>query len=77
MLTELKHVFIEGKKFHYTLSFDIDDFIGDGVWWLQIYDSNRNLRYDKPFASSFSMINKKKIRKIIKDELLTLKGELL
>jgi len=48
-MPELNQLTIKGKKVFYSLSFDIDDFIGDGIWWLQIYDENRNLIYDKPF----------------------------
>jgi len=71
MPTKLRPIFVEGDKFFYSLSFDIDDFIGDGIWWLQIYAENRDLVYDKPFASSMENIDIRKIRKIIKDEFLT------
>lgn len=76
-MSKLKQVTIEDEKFFYTLSFDIDDFIGDGVWWLQIYDNNQNLFYDKPFASSIGKIKKKNIMKIIKEKFLSHKGEIL
>ncbi|MEW6620464.1 MAG: hypothetical protein AB1422_14205 [bacterium] len=42
MPTKLKQILIEGERFYFSLSFDIDDFIGDGVWWLQIYDDKDN-----------------------------------
>jgi len=77
MPTKLKRVSIEGGKFLYSLSFDIDDFIGDGVWWLQIYDSNQNLVYDKPFVSSMSKLDICQIRKIINQEFMTHRGEVL
>jgi len=52
-MTELKPISVEDELCFYSLSFDItDDFVGDGVWWLQIYDSNSQMIYDKPFASS-------------------------
>lgn len=76
-MSKLKQVTIEDEKFFYTLSFDIDDFIGDGVWWLQIYDNNQNLFYDKPFASSIGKIEKQNIMKIIKEEFLSHRGEIL
>lgn len=75
MPTKLKQILIEGEKFYSTLSFDIGENDG-GLWWLQIYDNDHNLIYDKPFTSSRGILDKKKIRKIIKDEFLTLKGEL-
>jgi hypothetical protein len=77
MPTKVEPVYVEGEKYYISFSFDIDDFIGDGVWWLQIYDINRNLIYDKPFASSMGILDKKKVRRIIKEEFLTLKGELI
>lgn len=67
----LEKVYVEGEEYGVTFSFDIDDFIGDGVWGLQIYDSNRNLLYDKPFASSRGILDKDKLRKIIKEEFLS------
>lgn len=74
---ELKQVIIEGEKFFYSLSFDINECIGDGIWWLQIYNSNQNIIYDNSFASSVVRINKQKIVKIIKNEFLTYRGALL
>ena len=65
------------KYYIISFSFDIDDFVGDGIWWLQIHDSDHNLMYDKPFASSMGILSKKKARRIIKAEFLALKGELL
>jgi len=76
-MPELKQVTIEGKKFFYSPSFDIDNFIGDGIWWLQIYDSDCKLIYDKPFASSMGKLDIHSIRKIIKQEFLTYRGALL
>jgi hypothetical protein len=76
-MPELKQVTIEEKKFFYSLSFDIDDFIGDGTWWLQIYDSDCKLIYDKLFASSMDKLDIRSIRKIIKQKFLTYRGALL
>jgi hypothetical protein len=70
-MLKLKHVTIEGENFFFSFSFDIDDFIGDGVRWLQIYNSKQNLIYDKPFASSMNKLNTQRIAKIIKEEFLT------
>lgn len=76
-MAKSKQVSAKGEKFYFRLSFDIDDFVGDGIRWLQIYNSNRNLIYDKPFASSISILDEKKVRGIIIENFLTLKGELL
>lgn len=71
MPIKLKKLSIKGENFYYSLSFDIDDFIGDGVWWLQIYDSNQNLIYDKPFASSMGKLDIHRVRQIIIQEFMT------
>lgn len=74
MPTKIKQITIEGNIYYYSFSFDIDDFIGDGIWWLQIYDDVRRMIYDKPFASSQASskdeLNFKEVRKIIKDDFL-------
>jgi len=57
------------EDFSYSLSFDIDDFIGDGVWWLQVYDSDEKLIYDKPFASSKGNLENHRIVETIKQEI--------
>lgn len=76
-MSKLRPITIKRENFFFSLSFDIDDFIGDGIWWLQIYNSNRNLVYDKPFASSISRIDKCNIVEIIKDEYLIYQGAIL
>jgi len=79
-MPKLEKAFIEGEKFYYNFSFDIDDFIGDGIWWLQIYDINHCLIYDIPFASSmfnFDEKVRKQVRKIIKYEILNPRGLML
>ena len=76
-MAELKSIIIDGENFFYSLSFDIDDFIGDGIWWLQIYNYNKKLIYDKPFASSMGKIGKQEIIEIIKQEFLACRGEVI
>lgn len=51
----LKQVTINGEKFLCSLSFDIDDFIGDGIYWFQVYDQEMNKIFDAPFASSLGL----------------------
>lgn len=70
-MPKLKSKVVNGDKFFYSVSFDIDDFIGDGIWWLQLYDNHRNKIYDKPFASSMSKLDIYQIEEIIKQEFLT------
>lgn len=77
MPTKLKHIIIGSERFFVSFSFDIDDFTNDGVWWLQIYDEDKNLVYDKPFANSLGKLKMKKVRKIIKQEFLAYKGTIL
>lgn len=73
----LKSITVEGEKFFYCLSFDINDFVGEGIWWLQIYNSNKKLIYDKPFVSSIGRIDKRMVIKTIKDNFLTYRGAVL
>jgi hypothetical protein len=76
-MPKLRPITIKGEEFFFSLSFDIDDFIGDGIWWLQIYNSSQKLIYDKPFASSVSKIDNPEITEIIKNKFLTYRGALL
>ena len=76
-MSKLKPITVKGEEFLFSLSFDIDDFIGDGVWWLQIYNSNQSLIYDKHFSPSISRIDKRRIIEIIKNEFLIHRGALL
>jgi hypothetical protein len=68
---KLKQILIKGENFYYNFSFDINDFIGDGIWWLQVYDNQQCRIYDKPFATSISKLDFQQIRIIIKNEFLT------
>jgi len=62
----IKSVVIDGERWFYSLSFDIDDsFLHDGIYWLQIYDSERQLIYDKPIGNSSWTPCKKDVRKTI------------
>lgn len=70
-MPKLKAISIEGEKFFASLSFDIDDFIGDGIWWLQIYNDKREIIYDKPFASSRNKLDALRVKEVIKNEFLT------
>ena len=70
-MPELKSKQVKGDKFFFSLSFDIDDFVGDGIWWLQIYDSDRNRLYDKPFASSRDKLDTSIVENIIREEFLS------
>lgn len=76
-MSKLEPFIIEGEKFFYSLSFDIDDFIGDGIWWIQFYDGNRNLICDEPFASSRGKIDERKNERMIKEDFLAYRGAIL
>jgi len=76
-VSKLKPITVKGEGFFFSLSFDIDSFIGDGIWWLQVYNSNQNLIYDQPFIPSISRIDRRRIIEIIKNEFLTYRGALL
>jgi len=62
---KLKKIVVFGEVLYYSLSFDIDDFFGDGMWWLQIYDSNKQIIYDEPIGGSRWEPNRKDIRETI------------
>jgi hypothetical protein len=66
-MSRLKPIFINDEESYISFSFDIDDFIGDGIWYLQIYDINHNLIYDRPFASSGFSFNEKEIIKKVRE----------
>lgn len=68
-MAKLRKVEIEEEDFFYSLSFDIDDFIGDGVWWLQVYDSDKQMIYDKPFAASTHAISDESVNEGVLEAL--------
>jgi len=57
-MPKLNRIEIEGETFYYSLSFDIDDWLGDGFWWLQIYYSDESLICDNRFAPSMADFTK-------------------
>lgn len=68
-MRELMEVQVEEEDFFYSLSFDIDDFVGDGIWWLQIYDSSEQIIYDKPFAASNQCFSKNDVTQAVSEGL--------
>ena len=76
-MTKLKQVLVEEKKFYLSLSFDIDDFIGDGIYWLQVYDQKMNELLDIPFASSLRLSKNwiKEAKNIVKNHQFQKKEE--
>jgi hypothetical protein len=73
----MQPITVNEEDFCVSLSYDIDDFIGDGVFWLQVFDDRRNLIYDKPFASSRSELNRDRIAGIIRDSVFNYGGRVL
>lgn len=43
---------IDGARYLLRLTFDIDDFIGDGIFNLEVYDDKGGKELEMPFASS-------------------------
>lgn len=68
-MPELRSLPVKDECLFYSLSFDIDDFIGDGVWWLQIYDSSPQIIYDKPFAASTQRFSKNDVTQAVSEAL--------
>jgi len=47
-----KSIEIDGARYLLRLTFDIDDFIGDGVFNLEVYNDKGGRELETPFASS-------------------------
>jgi len=47
-----KSIIVDGAKYLLKLSFDIDDFIGDGIFNLEVYNNKGESELEMPFASS-------------------------
>lgn len=47
-----KHIIVNGEKYLLKLTFDIDDFVGDGIFNLEVYNNKGELEIRSPFASS-------------------------
>jgi len=43
---------IDGARYLLRLTFDIDDFIGDGIFNLEVYNNKGERELEMPFASS-------------------------
>ncbi|HAS04239.1 MAG TPA: hypothetical protein DCR71_00470 [Dehalococcoidia bacterium] len=74
-ILQMKFKIVQGEKFFYTISFDIDDFIGDGIWWIEIFNVNGKMICDKPFASSDEELDIDFIENIIKEEIFSYQSE--
>ena len=53
-----KSIVVDGEKYLLKLTFDIDDFIGDGVFNLEIYNNKGEREFQIPFASSRGLSQK-------------------
>jgi hypothetical protein len=62
-LSGIKRIQVDGERFYSGFSFDMDPFIGDGIWWLQIYDEKCALLYDHSFASGMFVFHDREVRK--------------
>ena len=47
-----KSITVDGAKYLLKLTFDIDDFIGDGIFNLEVYNNKGERELEIPFASS-------------------------
>ena len=47
-----KSITIDGVRYLLKLTFDIDDFIGDGIFNLEVYNNKGERELEMPFASS-------------------------
>jgi len=52
-MSKLKEfITVDGEEYLLKLTFDIDDFIGDGIFNLEIYNNKGERELEIPFASS-------------------------
>ena len=54
-----KSITIDGVRYILKLTFDIDDFIGDGIFNLEIYNSKGVRELEMPIASSRGLPQKR------------------
>ena len=47
-----KSITVDGVRYLLKLTFDIDDFVGDGIFNLEVYDNKGGRELGMPFASS-------------------------
>mgnify|MGYP001560361920 CR=1 FL=1 len=50
-----KAIIIDGEKHQLKLTFDIIDFIGDGIFTLEVYNNKDEKEFETPFASSIGL----------------------
>jgi len=43
---------VDGEKYLLKLTFDVDDFVGDGIFNLEVYNNEGEMEVRIPFASS-------------------------
>jgi len=52
-MSELKKsILVDGAKYLLKLTFDVDDFVGDGIFNLEVYNNKGRKELEMPFASS-------------------------
>ncbi len=47
-----KSIIVDGARYLLKLTFDIDDFVGDGIFNLEVYNNKGRRELEMPFASS-------------------------
>jgi len=47
-----KSITVDGVNYLLKLTFDIDDFVGDGIFNLEVYNNKGGRELEMPFASS-------------------------
>jgi len=68
-LPRMKSIIADSDTYYYGVSFDIDDFVGDGIYYLQVYDANKQLLSDRPFAQSNAYLRHTTIRSHVLNEI--------
>ncbi len=65
-----KSITVDGVRYLLRLTFDIDDFVGDGIFNLEVYNDKGGRELEMPFASSIGLPQKWWIeaKKVFKSE---------
>jgi hypothetical protein len=74
-LPKMKRITFLHRDYYYSISFDVNDFLGDGTFYLQLFDGNKRLIYDKPYANSQYHLVSAAVRHDVLRELHWILGE--
>jgi len=69
-MKQQRKIHINEETYFCDLSFDItDEYVGEGIWWLQIYDREKTMIWDRTFASGLRQFREKDVINGVKEAL--------